>query len=239
MLRTVYVLVLLATFVLSACGGRAAGPTPTPTPTPAEIAAAIGQATQASESVHFEITLSGAPVFADQSGLTVLNSVEGDLRRPDAVLAILNVTLGGAVAEIRTISLAGRQFITNPITRQWQCLEPGMAFDPVVLFDPENGVEALLQDEFSDIERLESDTIDGRSQYHLRGTLPAEPLQAISMGLLGSGPVTAELWADMETMRATRLVLLDTSSDPANPTTWTITFSDYGKTIDVREPVTC
>jgi lipoprotein LprG len=226
--------------LLAACG-RPAEPTPvpTPTPTPREISAAVGRATQASQSVHFAVSLSGGPVPLDAAGLTLLNAMEGDLSRPDAVLALLDVTVGGAVAEIRTVSLAGRQYITNPITRAWQCLEPGAAFDPAVLFAPDGGIESLLQDGFDEVALLGVEELDGRPSYHLRGTIAGERLQPISAGLLGAGPVQVELWADQETLRASRIQLTDAAGDPAAPTVWTIAFSDYDKAVDVRAPVEC
>jgi lipoprotein LprG len=185
------------------------------------------------------VSLSGRPVPLDATGLTVLNAMEGDLRRPDAVLALLDVTLGGAVAEIRTVSLAGQQYITNPITRAWQCLAPGAAFDPAVLFAPEGGIESLLQDGFEEVALVGIEELDGRPSYHLRGTIAGEKLQPISGGLLGAGPAEVELWADQESMRASRLLITDTASDPATPTVWTIAFSDYDKAVDVRAPVEC
>ncbi|MCS6887090.1 LppX_LprAFG lipoprotein [Chloroflexus sp.] len=232
-------LVMSLVLWLVACGGVAAPPTPTPTPDPRALAAAIGQATQNSQSAHFRITLTGKPVALDASGVTVLNSIEGDLRRPDAVLSILNITLGNAIGEIRTVSLAGKQYTTNPITRQWMCLQPGSTFDPAILFAPDVGIEALLANNFADVTLVGIEDLNGRPHYHLRGTLPAEQLRAISLNLLGAGPVTTDLWADQATMRASRVVLVDTATDATNPSTWTLEFSEYDKTVDVREPVQC
>lgn len=240
MRRTIATLLAALAVLLAGCGTPAEPtPVPTPTPTPREISAAIGRATQAAQSVHFAVALDGKAVPIDATGLTVLNSMEGDLKRPDGVLAVLNVTIGGGVAEIRTVSLAGQQYITNPITRQWQCLAPGAAFDPAVLFAPDKGIEYLLQEGFTDVTLVGIEDRDGRPSYHLRGSMPAEPLRAISLNLLGAGPVAVDLWADQETMRASRLVLVDTASDQASPTTWTIDFSDYDKAVDVRAPVQC
>lgn len=232
---------LIASLVLwlVGCGGVAAPPTPTPTPDPRALASAIGQATQNSQSAHFRITLTGKPVALDAGGVTTLNSIEGDLRRPDAVLSVLNITLGNAIGEIRTVSLAGKQYTTNPITRQWMCLQPGSTFDPAVLFAPDIGIEALLANQFADVTLVGIEDLNGRPHYHLRGTLPAEQLRAISLNLLGAGPVAADLWADQETMRASRVVLVDTSTDATSPSTWTLEFSEYDKTVDVREPVQC
>ena len=233
------ILVVFLAGLLAACGG-APQATPTPTPTPREISAAVGRATQAAPSVHFAITLAGKPVLAEASGLSfTLNSVEGDLKRPDSVLAILSISAGGGVAEIRTVALAGKQYITNPITRAWGCLAPGSAFNPAVLFDTQQGVEHLLQDGLENVALVGSEDLAGKPSYHLSGSIAGTRLQPISMGMLGSGPVAVELWADAATMRASKLVLVDSASDAAAPSTWTLTFSDYGKTIDVRAPAQC
>jgi lipoprotein LprG len=237
--------VVLLALLLVACAGPAepapaASPVPTPTPTPREVSAAIGRATQESQSVHFVIELSGKPVAIDAGGTTFLTRMEGDLQRPDGVLALLNVTLGAsAVAEIRTVSLEGRQYLTNPITRQWSCLAPGAAFDPAILFSPEQGIEHLLQEGFQEVTLVGTEQLDGRAHYHLRGTMDGAQLQAISRGLLGAGPVAVDLWADLATMRLTQLVLVDSASDPSEPSTWSMSFSDYGKAVDVRAPVQC
>ena len=232
--------------ILSACdlGGAASLPTaaptptavPTPTPTPAELSAQVGQATQASPSFHFEIALSGKPVFADSTNLFAISSIVGDLKRPDGVLATLKASSGGGVNEIKSVSLAGKQYITNPITLAWQCLPPSTAFDPAILFDPSKGFEHLLQQQYRDVALLGSEELAGQPSYHLRGTLPGQTLLEISGGLLGAGDVKADLWAAPATRRASQLVLVDTGTDAANPTTWTIVFSDYEKAVDVRAP---
>jgi lipoprotein LprG len=235
-----------ACLILAACdmGGAASLPTamptptavPTPTPTPAELSAQVGQATQASSSFHFEIALSGKPVFADSTKLFAISSIVGDLKRPDGVLATLKASSGSGVNEIKSVSLASKQYITNPITLAWQCLPPGNVFDPAILFDPSKGFEYLLQQQYRDVALLGSEELAGKPNYHLRGTLPGQAMREISGGLLGAGDVKADLWADMATKRASQFVLVDSATDAASPTTWTITFGDYEKAVDVRAP---
>jgi lipoprotein LprG len=235
-----------ACLLLAACdlGGPSSPPivattpttVPTPTPTPAELSAQVGQETQASSSFHFVIALSGKPVFADSTKLFAISSIVGDLKRPDGVLATLKASSGGGVNEIKSVSLAGKQYITNPITLAWQCLPPGSAFDPAILFDPSKGFEHLLQQQYRDVALLGSEELAGKPNYHLRGTLPGQALREISGGLLGAGDVKADLWADPATRRASQLVLVDSATNAASPTTWTIVFSDYEKAVDVRAP---
>jgi lipoprotein LprG len=175
-------------------------------------------------------------VFADDTRLFVVNSIAGDLKRPDGVLATLKVGGAAGTAEVKSVSLAGKQYITNPITRAWQCLPPGAAFDPAVLFDPDKGFESLLQKGFEDVALIGVEDLGGTQSYHLRGTMASAALQPISSNLLGAGPVKVDLWADMATMRAAQIVLVDSATDPASPTTWTLKFSEYDKAVDVQAP---
>lgn len=240
-LRSAAVCCLLLVFVLTGCGlgGGEPTPVPTPTPTPRALMTQIVAATQAAASFAFTIEVSGAPVAADSAGLFTLVDVEGALRRPAAVLATITVRSVAGVAELRLVSLDGRQYVTNPITRQWQCLAPGAVFDPAVLFDPERGIEYLLQEGVADVTLVGTEELDGQPHYHLRGTLEGAQLSEVSAGLIGAGPVQVDLWADTATERATRIVLVDTATDPAEPSTWTMNFFDYGRDVDVRAPVDC
>jgi lipoprotein LprG len=51
--------------------------------------------------------------------------------------------------------------------------------------------------------------------------------------------VQVDLWADTETQRATQIVLVDTATSEDNPSTWTLTLSDYNEEVDVRAPIEC
>jgi hypothetical protein len=41
------------------------------------------------------------------------------------------------------------------------------------------------------------------------------------------------------TGRVSQIVLVDTGSNPDNPSTWTLTLSDYNKDVDIRAPIAC
>ncbi len=197
------------------------------------------EATAATNTVHFAITLSGKAVFSDPSQRFTLLSMEGDLKRPDGIRATLKVRGGGSLIEVRTVSLAGKQYVTNPINRQWLCAAPGDLFDPVVLFDPQQGVEHLLRDRFENVSLVGIEELNGRPHYHLRGTFPGEALLPISYNSLGAGDVAADVWADQETLRASQLTLVDGATDTTKPSTWQIVFSNYNDAVDVRPPTQC
>jgi lipoprotein LprG len=242
-------LLLLVCLLLAACdmGGQpsatptpAATPTPTPaptpTPTPAQLSAQIGQAMLAVQTFHFVIDASGKAISTDETGTFTILNVDGDLRRPADVRATVKVRGGGSLIDIHTIALDGKQYVTNPITRQWQCAPVGSLFNPAVLFDPANGIEYLLQREFKDVVLVGSEEIDGQPNLHLRGTLAGPPLMNISANSIGHGTVHADLWADAATLRITKIELVDPATDAANPTTLTLTFSGYDQPVDVRQP---
>ncbi len=232
-------LMVVAAFFFAGCGAGAPTVTPTPTPTPAEISARAGQATSAAQSLAFSITVTGQPVYSDPSRVFILTSIEGALRRPDGALATLKLRSAAGVSEVRTVSLAGKQYITNPLTRAWQCLAPGQAFDAAILFDAQKGIERLLQDGIENITLVGEEDLDGRSTYHLRGTIPGARLAEISGGLIGATPVAADIWADRETLRLAKIVLVDKAPDAQEPTTWTLIFSAYDQPVDVRAPIEC
>ncbi|NWG21644.1 MAG: LppX_LprAFG lipoprotein [Chloroflexi bacterium] len=234
-------LIAVISITLVGCGGGAAAPTaiPTPTPTPAEISARAGQATRAAESMAFAITLGGQPVYSDPSRVFMLTAIDGALRRPDGVLATLKLRSAAGLTEVRTVSLAGKQYATNPLTRAWQCLAPGTAFDAAVLFDPQRGIEQLLQDGIENVALVGEEELDGRPVYHLRGAIPAERMIDISGGLIGAGAVTVDIWADRETLRLAKIMLVDQVPGAAEATTWTLVFNKYDQPVDVRAPVEC
>jgi lipoprotein LprG len=217
-------------------------PVPTPTPTPKQIAESIGRATQEAPSVHFAIALGGAPVYSDPSKFLTIQSIDGDLRRPDGVLATVKAGSAASTIELKVVSLAGKQYVTNPITRGWFCAAAADGiFDPGLLFDEQRGINALLQSELSDVSLVGTEDVGGQPSYHLKGTIAGAPLLAISSNSLGLGPVQVDIWADVATLRMSRVVAVDTgtAADPAGPSTWTVTFSDYGKPVDVRAPIEC
>lgn len=214
-------------------------PTPTPHLDPKTIATGISEATAATKTVNFSITLSGKAVYSDPNQTFVLLSVEGALERPDGILARLKVRSSGSVIEVRTVSLAGTQYFTNPINREWICAAPGDLFDPAVLFDEKIGVVSLIRDRFENVSIVGIEDLGGKPHYRLRGSFPGEALRTISYNSLGAGPVQAEVWADQQTLRATQLLFVDTDTDPERPSTWQMNFRDYDQPVDIRAPISC
>jgi lipoprotein LprG len=58
----------------------------------------------------------------------------------------------------------------------------------------------------------------------------------MSGGLISTEPIDADLWIEPDTSLPRKAVIVDKDSDPEKPTTWTMTFSSYGKTLNITAP---
>lgn len=231
-----YTLFLIIWLFIAGCGG---GTEAIPTPTPRELANRIADATNLTERVQFNIDLQGTPVFADPNGTFQVLSVDGAMARPDRARSTIKVRTPLAIADLRLVSIAGQSYVTNPLTRQWQCITPGEVFDPIVLLDEQQGVTALLRESLDDVRLVGMETLTpgGPQQYHLQGSIPGEALYEMSYGLLGHGAITVDMWADADTLLVTRLVMVDTGTSADAPSTWTIDFHDYDVDVEIRPPI--
>jgi lipoprotein LprG len=221
---------LLAGLLLTACGANV------PQIPPAEAITRAGEAMLQAPSFHFKIDLSGTPVMLNQATHLSLRSAEGDFARPNQMGVHLKVLLAVAAAELDMIALGTEQYLTNVLTRQWEVLPPEFGFNPAVMFDPQVGLEQLLKAGLDSAQWIGAETIDGKSLLHLRGSISGERLQGMSSGLISQGPIAVDLWLEPETYLPRKAVIVDTNSDPEKPTTWTMTFSSYGKDVNITAP---
>ncbi|CAG0929392.1 Lipoarabinomannan carrier protein LprG [Thermoflexales bacterium] len=217
--------------LLTACG-----PTIPQIP-PAEVVTRAGEAMLQAPSFHFKIDISGKLVVLNQLTQLSLRSAEGDFARPDKMGVHLKVLLAVAAAELDMIALGNEQYLTNVLTKQWEVLPPEFGFNPAIMFDPQIGLEQLLlKVGLDNAHWIGVETIDGQSVYHLQGSISGERLQGMSGGLISKGPVEVDLWIEPDTSLPRKAVIVDQDSDPEKPTTWTMTFSSYGKDVNITTP---
>ena len=229
MKKLLFVLILLG-FVLTACGPAI------PQIPPAELITGAGDAMLQTPAFHFKIDIGGKPVVLNQATQLSLRSAEGDFARPDKMGVHLKVLLAVAAAELDMIALGNEQYLTNVLTKQWETLPPEFGFNPAIMFDPQVGLEQLLKAGLDDPHWIGVEDLNGKSVYHLQGSLSGERLQGMSSGLISQGPVDVELWIDPDTSLPYKAVIVDRNSDPEKPTTWTMTFSSYGKDVNITVP---
>ena len=223
-------LLLLLAFFLAACN-----PTLPDLP-PGEIVTRAGEAMLNVPSMHFKVDISGAPVVLNPTTALQLRSVEGDFGRPDKMGVHLKVIVAVAAAEMDMIALGNEQYVTDVLTRKWEVLPPQFGFNPAIMFDPKVGLEQVLKGGVDNAQLVGVESIDGINAYRIRGSLDGARVQGMSGGLLSKGRMDVELWAEGSTFLPRKAILIDTGSDPKNPSTWTLSFSSFGKTVDITAP---
>jgi lipoprotein LprG len=221
---------LLLSLSLTACGPDI------PQIPPAEVITRAGEAMLQAPSFHFKIDISGKPVVLNPLTQLSLRSAEGDFARPDQMGVHLKVLLAVAAAELDMIALGNDQYLTNVLTKQWEVLPPEFGFNPAIMFDQQVGLEQLLKAGLDNAHWVGVEMVDGKSVYHVQGNLSGERLQGMSGGLISKGPVDVDLWIEPDTHLPRKAVIVDKDSDPEKPTTWTMTFSSYGKDVNITAP---
>ncbi len=229
-MKKMLLLVCLVGLVISACGPNI------PNIPPAEVITRAGDAMLNAPSFHFKIEIEGVPVYLNKIAQLSLRSAEGDFARPDRMGVHLKVIAAVAAAEMDMIALGNEQYITNVLTKKWEVLPPKFGFNPAVMFDPQVGLEQLLKSGLDNPHWIGVETIDGQNVYHVQGSISGEKLQGMSGGLISQGPVDVDLWLDSNTYLPRQAVIVDRSTDPDKPTTWTMTFSSYGKQVNLSAP---
>ena len=229
-MKKMLLLVCLVGLVISACGPNI------PSIPPADVITRAGDAMLNAPSFHFKIEIEGVPVYLNKIAQLSLRSAEGDFARPDRMGVHLKVIAAVAAAEMDMIALGNEQYITNVLTKKWEVLPPKFGFNPAVMFDPQVGLEQLLKSGLDNPHWIGVENIDGQSVYHLQGSISGEKLQGMSGGLISQGPVDVDLWLDSNTYLPRKAVIVDRATDPDKPTTWTMTFSSYGKQVNISAP---
>lgn len=238
--RKTLVLGLLALLVLylTACKSEPAQiATPTPVLAPLEIAARAANAMLSTESMHFTIERDGALAFIDTQQLLAFKRAEGDFDLPDRMRAIVRVVTAFTPIDIGMVALGDEQYATDPVTGRWGWLplEWGQ-INLVVLFDPETGLQRLLKDGIYDLKLVGNEEIEKQRHYHLAGRVSGERMSAMTLGFIGHGDVELEVWVGIQDYHVRRIWIVEPETDPKDPTTWHMEFSNLGEPVKIDAP---
>ncbi len=244
-MKAAFLFLLVAGILLIAgCGDPTQGPTetpaPTPTPTPApapdDIAREAGRQMISVDSMHFVVELSGKLTYLDHPPTLALKRMEGDLVNPDQLRAAVKVSSFGVIAEMGVIGLGSDKYITNPLNQQWEVLSPelGFYFDTSLIFDPEHGIEAILEE--TDWTFGETGASHEEEYYLLQGQVPGERIAPLTFGMVNSGRVAVEVWVGREDYYVHQLELTELDSDPENPTHWLMELSAFDAPVEIAAP---
>ena len=182
--RDVVKLLAFASFALVACQ-----PAKPPELAAGDIIQQASKALKTVKAVHFKLSATGG-MMSIGSGL-VAKTIEGDVVQPDRIKGTAVSTFGKVTVQISFVVIGTQQFITNPITKQWQTL-PAADAAPNLL-DPDKGASVLLS-QATNLKKLGNETVGGTDCYHLTATIPATLIAGLVGAAGGASLLASDIW---------------------------------------------
>ena len=229
-----YLLAILAgLFMLSACGPRI-----DMSIAPEQIIAKTSERMQSLTGFSFLLDSTGAQAFLDEQHYYEFSQMEGDFTAPDRLQAEIRIITPGLVTDIKTICIGEQQYETNFATGAWILLPPNQSFDPMLLFNPETGVQSIANDltdlKLEGLEELE--TMPSQKLYVVTGQLEGRHLYDLSYGMMTDGRMIAKLWIDPVTFDLYRMEMTEQTGSPDGEKIWVIEFWNIDETVEIEPP---
>ena len=215
-------------------------PDPTPPPTEDIIAGASARMAEL-EGFHFNINMSGLPVFLDGDQTLALGKAEGFYSNPDQAMGAVSIQAPGLVTNVDVISIGQQQWLTNILTGDWMEMPPEWGFNPAVLFDANDGFLAILTADLRDPVVIGREKLaDGPDSelYIIEGSLAGARLGDLTLGLLGPDDLDVLLWIDPDGHAVHRIIVTNPAgSSDENGSVWQLDFDQLGKTVTIEPPL--
>jgi len=205
-------------------------------PVPAEeqyIADAIESWSRTS-SVHFELEVDGT-TYLDVNETIELDSVEGDLKRPDRARAEADVQIGFASFDVGLVVIGDAVYTTNFLTGDWERGPADFDFNPALIFNDERGVAAVLE-ALDDVAVGAESTIGGTRAVEITGTVDQEQISQLVAGSLAGAEISVSVWMDAKTGELIQIRLAEPEEVDGDPTAWVISFSDHNDPVTIEAP---
>ena len=230
---TAWILALFSLLLLSSCGRSTIQDLP-----PEEIVQKAAQRMKSLAGFQFLIDRTGSPAYLDVNKTFSFRRAEGYFVSPDKAEATVRVLTPAMVAEIQIIGMGERYWETNVLTGQWMELPPEEGFNPAVLFDPEIGIQPIIETDLMELELLGTDELEempGKKLYYIKGKMDGERIFPMSYGLIGPDVMDIQLWVDPQTFDLHRILITQEREDD-EPTLWQVDFWDFDKVIEINPP---
>jgi hypothetical protein len=221
-------------FLLTACGSKV-----TPLPSAEEVLQRCVQALQQMQSTHFILERTGAPAYIDDQHMQNLIRMEGDVRTPDRAKAAVRVSGPAMVFEIQIVTIGDEWWQTNALTGAWE-RSTGTGYNPATFLDPQTGLAYVLRQDLTGLaliglEKLED--FPGERFFHLTAEAPGADMAAITGGLIGLGRLEIDLWILPDTYYPARMRVVDTETDPTDPTVWVMDLDHFDAPLTIEAPL--
>jgi hypothetical protein len=223
---------LALALLAAACSSEPTGPTLPPET--ATILDASAEVMGEIDYVRFTIERGGAPIYIDAVDALAFENAEGRFAAPSSADAVVTIKVSSLTTKIGAVAIDGETWLSNPITGTFEPAPAGYNLDPATLFDPTEGWRPLLATGLSDVELLGIEERAAGDLYHLRGTADRERIGIITAGLVDDQDVVLDVWIDPVTGYVREAEFI--TNYRGEETTWRLTFSDFGKPIEIAVP---
>jgi hypothetical protein len=209
---------------------------------------------QHANSIELEMDVSGSPVPVEMDSVDMVNELplffnyaRGIFLAPDRMAATIQFSLNALSTTAQLVALdRDHYFKLDLLGNRWFRGELIPGFSPASLMAQPGGVAYALSS-ISNLELVGQENLDGLNVFHLRGTIQASAVYALTFGLIHTkeGMLQAEVYVRAKNHRLAVLKLIEpppdtrdnAEGDDAEGTTWTITIVDYNQDISIEPPV--
>jgi len=224
---------LLLALLLVGCGPKIDMDLP-----PGQIIQSTSERMQSLEGFSFLLDSQGAPAYLDSEGYYMFSQMEGDFVAPDQLQATFRIVTPGLVTDVSTICIGEQQWETHWVTGEWELLPPDLSFNPMLLFNPETGIQSIasgLTDlQLTGVEELE--TMPGQKLYVVTGRMEGDHLYELSYGMMTFQTLDARLWIDPQTFDLYRIEMTeDTGAEEEK--VWVLEFWNINETTNIQPPI--
>jgi hypothetical protein len=183
------------------------------------------------QTLHFVLTTAH---LGTSSGLTVTQAT-GDVQRPDRLSAQATAIVSGFTANVQLIIIGQQQWITNPLTGQFEKTNQYGSF--LTIFDPQQGIGAALVD-MQQPSTPQDTSANGRPCWKIYGKAPTSDLAAIVGGstatnqTVGVSVCIGKSDSELYTIEVDGVL---TQGDTTQ-TTRTFTLSNFDQPVNIQPP---
>lgn len=226
------ILLLIISLILTGCGPKIDMDL-----SPEEIIQAASERMQSLEGFSFLLDSQGAPAYLDNERNYMFSQMEGDFEMPDRLQAEFRIVTPGLVTNVATICIGDQQWETHWVTGEWMLLPSNLSFNPMLLFNPETGIQSIASD-LTDLQLVgleELETMPGVKLYTLTGKLDGKHLYDLSYGMMTEKSMDVKLWVDPQTFDLYRIEMTeDTGADEEK--IWVLEFWNINETTKIEPP---